>query len=244
MITDIEAGEINLVLTKDLSRLGRDYIQTGQYTELYFPSHRVRFIAVGDGYDSACSSADLIPFRNVLNEMYARDISGKIKASLQVRMEEGAFVGNFAPYGYQKSQHDRHLLIPDSTVVPIVLRIFTEVAAGVSPRNIADALNTAKVLPPALYRCQNNKKLDPAHYTVKGLWTANTIIKILHNPVYLGHMVQGKHKKISFKSNLTLPVPPESRITVHHTHTPLVTEELFASCEEQLRRRTYKKEQR
>ena len=102
MIEDIEKKEIGLVLTKDLSRLGRDYIKTGQYTELFFPSRGVRFIAVGDGYDSAFSSTDLIPFRNVVNEMYARDISRKIRASLQVRMEEGSYIGNFAPYGYRK----------------------------------------------------------------------------------------------------------------------------------------------
>lgn len=241
MIAAVEKQEINLILTKDLSRLGRDYIQTGQYTELFFPSHGVRFIAVGDGYDSAYSSTDMIPFRNVVNEMYARDISRKIRSSLKVRMDEGAFIGNFAPYGYIKSPENRHVLIPDPPAALIVKRLFEVTAAGRLPSDAAQDLNGEHVLPPALYRCQNHPKLQPEAYTRHGLWTANTIIKILHNPVYLGHMVQGKTKKISFKSPLTISVPLSERISVADTHSPLVTEQLFKKCQMQLNKRASRK---
>lgn len=173
--------------------------------------------------------------------MYARDISRKIRASLQVRMEEGAFIGNFAPYGYQKSAENKHLLIPDPLTAPIVKRIFDSVAAGGLPAQIAGELNGEQILPPSLYRCQNNQKLNPKDYTACGLWTANTIIKLLHNPVYLGHMIQGKSKKLSFKSSLTLPVPPSERISVRKTHTPLISEKTFRACEAQLHQRTCRK---
>lgn len=241
MITDIEKKEINLILTKDLSRLGRDYIKTGQYTELFFPAHHVRFIAVGDGYDSALSNDDLIPFRNIINEMYARDISKKIRASLQVRMEEGAYIGNFAPYGYQKSPNDKHCLIPDPVSAPVVKRIFSEVSIGIRPSMIAKKLNEEKIPSPALYRCHLFPGLKPEHYTTCKSWTANTIIKMLHNPVYLGHMVQGKSRKISFKSKRTLSTPSPERAVVYNTHPPLVTKEVFLSCEAQLKKRTCRK---
>lgn len=239
MITDIEHGELRLVLTKDLSRLGRDYIKTGEYTELFFPSHGVRFIAVGDGYDSACSSSDLIPFRNVINEMYARDISRKIRASLQVRMEDGSFIGSRAPYGYlavrniSGGQKHRTLIINPETAETVRF-LFRNAAAGVKPSVLAQTLNEAQVPPPSAYR--NSSKQQPACR-----WTSNTIIKILHNPVYLGHMVQGKTRKLSFKSSLTRIIPPEDRICVPGTHPALVSEALFLQCEKQLKSRICQK---
>lgn len=241
MIAAIEQKEINLVLTKDLSRLGRDYIKTGQYTELFFPSHGVRLIAVGDGYDSAFSSTDMIPFRNIVNEMYARDISRKIKASLQVRMDEGAFIGNFAPYGYAKGTDNRHMLVPDPEAAPIIKSIFSDAASGCRPSEIANDLNQKNILSPALYRCKKHPGLEPENYTKRGLWTANTIIKILHNPVYLGHMCQGKTQKVSFKSSINISVPLPDRITVLHTHQALVSDDIFRRCQEVLLLRTCKK---
>lgn len=243
MISDIEQGEIRLVLTKDLSRLGRDYIKTGEYTELFFPSHGVRFIAVNDGYDSACSSSDLIPFRNVINEMYARDISRKIRASLAVRMEEGSFIGSRPPYGYiavqtgEDGQRKRSLL-PDPEAARVVRFLFSEAACGVKPSELALRLNAQKVPCPSAYRNKNSAKSDGT----ERLWTANTIIKLLHNPVYLGHLVQGKTRKLSFKSQIFRTVPPQERIRIPHAHPPLVSEEVFLQCEEQLRRRTCRAE--
>lgn len=229
MIADIESGKIHLILTKDLSRLGRDYIKTGEFTEHYFPSRRVRFIAVSDGYDSDSSSTDLIPFRNLMNEMYARDISRKIRASLLVRMEEGSFIGSRPPYGYQAVRRNingtrlRTLHIHPETA-PTVQYLFESAASGIRPSVLAAELNQGGFASPG-----------------GAQWTANTIIKILHNPVYLGHLVQGKTKKLSFKSTLSLSVPEKDRIHVFHTHPPLVSEELFYRCREQLTNRICKK---
>ena len=138
LIQAVENGLINLILVKDLSRLGRDYIQTGQYTEVYFPSKNVRFIAVNDEVDSDQPLNDLAPFRNVVNEMVARDTSRKIRSSFQTKMREGAFIGNFAPYGYQKDNHDKNHLVIDSNTAPIVHRIF-EMAAFDTHREIGRA---------------------------------------------------------------------------------------------------------
>lgn len=241
MIRAIEGKEIRLVLTKDLSRLGRDYIKTGQYTELFFPSRGIRFIAVGDGYDSAFSSTDLIPFRNIVNEMYARDISRKIRSSLLVRMEEGSYIGNFAPYGYMKYGKERHQLAPDPETAPIVLRIFRQTASGILPSRLAAELNSEQIPCPSLYRYMKNPERNTAGQGYSGRWSANTIIKILHNPVYLGHMIQGKTKKLSFKSKSTLRVPFNDQIKVLDTHPPIVCVQLFEQCEEQLKSRATRK---
>ena len=144
MIKDIEQKRINLVLTKDLSRLGRNYIAAGEYTEIYFPGKGVRYIAVSDGYDSASPNDDIAPFRHVVNEMYARDISRKIRSSLYARMKDGVYIGNFAPYGYEKSPDDKGRLIIDHAVFEAVRAIFSLAANGCTTRSIAEFLNESK----------------------------------------------------------------------------------------------------
>ena len=242
MIRDVEQGKIDLILTKDLSRLGRDYIRTGEYTESFFPSRGVRFIAVGDGYDSALSSPDLVPFRNVINEMYARDISRKIRAALRVRMEEGSYIGNFAPYGYVPCAGPRRTLIPDPQAAPVVAFLFREAAAGARPSQLAALLNEHRI------PCPSERRLELFHTTGQNprcarRWSANTIIKLLHNPVYTGTLVQGKTRKLSFKSRVTLAVPPEQRIAVPDTHPAIVSEKLFSLCQKQLASRRCQKRQ-
>ncbi len=138
MLTDIEAGRINLVLVKDLSRLGRNYIASGELTEVYFPERRVRLIAVNDGYDSEREEDDLAPFRHVMNEMYARDISKKIKTALRAKMLEGQYIGSFAPYGYKKCEEDRHTLVPDTPAAEVVRRVFLLAAEGETAAKIAE----------------------------------------------------------------------------------------------------------
>lgn len=225
MLADIENRRINVILTKDLSRLGRDYIMTGQYTEVYFPSRHVRFIAVNDGFDSASSDTDIGPFKNVVNEMYARDTSRKIRSAFLVRMQEGSYVGSLAPFGYRKSSEDRHRLIPDPPAAAIVRRIFEAAGEGSSPSQIAAALSRLALPTPSAYRTGKERS---------GSWSARTVIKILRNPVYLGHMVQGKSRKVSFKSSLTIANPPESWIVVEHTHEPLIDKALFERAGELL----------
>lgn len=227
LLKDIEAKRVNLVITKDLSRLGRDYIMTGQYTEIYFPSRGVRYIAINDGYDSAGPWSDIAPFKNIVNEMYARDTSKKIRSAFQTKIREGAFIGNFAPYGYQKDPEDKNHLLIDPVTAPIVREIFERAEEGAAPSQIAKSLNQRGVLPPALYRCARRPYLNPDDYSRRKEWTSGTICKMLNNPVYLGHIVQGKTAKVSFKSGITLKKPREEWVVVKDKHEPVISKEVF-----------------
>lgn len=237
MLRDIEEGKINLVLTKDLSRLGRDYILTGQYTEHYFPKHHVRYIAINDSYDSLNQADDMIPFKNVINEMYARDLSKKIRSSLAAKMAEGDFIGNFAPYGYQKSPQKKHVLIVDKETAPVVQKIFKLAAEGYAPSSIAKVLNQEGILSPLAYRLS---KSEPANtFAQHTAWCASTIRKMLCNPVYLGHMAQGKHKKISFKSTHVISCSKEDWVIVENTHPALISSTEFHAVQKKTAARTY-----
>lgn len=223
MINDMENGSVNLLLLKDLSRLGRDYLTAGQYTEVWFPMHGIRLIAVLDGYDSSLAAADMVPFRNLINEMYARDISRKIRSALHARMQNGDFIGSRAPYGYRKSPADRHRLEPDDACAAVVTRIFREAADGEKPSGIAGRL-----------------VLDGIPSPSGGIWTGHGVVRILHNPVYLGDSVQGKSEKLSFRMKCPVPVPPERRVRVKGTHLPLTDQETFDKAQQHLLSRTCK----
>ncbi len=241
MLKDIEAGRVNLVITKDLSRLGRDYILAGQYTEIYFPSKGVRYIAVNDHYDSENGAYnDIVPFKNVINEMYARDASQKIRSAFAARMREGAFVGAFAPYGYRRDPADKHHLLVDDGAAEVVRKIFYDAAAGTPPSQIARSLNRMRIPPPSVYRSLQNSSLHPEDVKGRG-WTSSTISKMLRNPVYLGQMAQGKTTKLSFKSSLTISNPQENWYIVPDTHEPLVSRELFETASRRSRQRTCEK---
>ncbi len=227
MIADIEAKKINLVITKDLSRLGRDYITTGQYTEIYFPLKGVRYIAINDGYDSDSPYTDIAPFKNVINEMYARDTSKKIRSAFTTKMRDGAYIAAFAPYGYQKDPMDKNRLVVDAQSGEIVKQIFRMAANGALPIEIARTLNAQNVPSPAVYRCMTREGLDVNRYSQRQEWTSATITKMLRNVVYLGHIAQGKTTKVSFKSHLTVTNPRDEWIVVENTHEALVDEETF-----------------
>ena len=234
MIGDIEAKKVNMVITKDLSRLGRDYITAGQYTEIYFPSKGVRYIAIHDGYDSDSPYSDIAPFKNVINEMYARDTSKKIRSAFATKMRDGAYIAAFAPYGYQKDPVDKNHLVVDRQSGQVVKRIFRMAAEGAPPAEIARSLNERGIPPPAVYRCMTHDGLDVNAYSKRQEWTSATITKMLRNVVYLGHIAQGKTTKISFKSHLTLSNPRDEWIVVENTHEALVDQETF----DLVRRRT------
>lgn len=227
LLKDIEAKEVNLVITKDLSRLGRDYIMTGQYTELYFPSKKVRYIAINDGYDSDCPFNDIAPFKNMVNEMYARDTSKKIRSAFQTKIKEGAFIGNFAPYGYRKDPNDKNHLIIDPETAPLVREIFLRAENGESPYQIADSLNERKVETPLQYRFMTHPHLKRDEALNDSKWTSGTICKMLSNEVYLGHIVQGKTVKLSFKSHMTLSQPRKEWVVVKNKHDAIITQEIF-----------------
>ena len=216
---DIEAGRIDVVLVKDLSRLGRNYIASGELTEVYFPEHRVRLIAVNDGYDSERDREDdLSPFRHVMNELYARDISRKIRTALRAKMLDGQYIGSFAPYGYRKRVDHKNQLEPDPPSASVVVRIFTERNLGKKSKEIAEILNQENIPIPLDYR-----RLACGQPSLGRQWTASGVCKILRNQTYLGHTVQGKTAKISMKSKKTYSRGRENWIVVKNTHEALVS---------------------
>lgn len=225
MIADIEARKVNMVITKDLSRLGRDYILTGHYMERYFPEHRVRYISLLDGIDTGVDSTanDITPFRAIMNDMYAKDISKKIKSVKRDKQRKGQFIGGKPVYGYKMHPTEKNKIVIDEEVAPIVRRIFALALSGMSCRNIAALLNQEGVPTPATYA--NLPVARPGPYT--GLWSSERISDMLQNETYIGNMVQGRSVKISYKSKKCLRQDPVNWVVVEGTHEPLVDPETF-----------------
>ena len=225
MIADIEAKKVNMVITKDLSRLGRDYILTGHYMERYFPEHRVRYISLLDGIDTGVDSTanDITPFRAIMNDMYAKDISKKIKSVKRDKQRKGQFIGGKPVYGYKMHPTEKNKIVIDEAVAPIVRRIFALALSGMSCRNIATLLNQEGVPTPATYA--NLPVVRPGPYT--GLWSSERISDMLQNETYIGNMVQGRSVKISYKSKKCLKQSPANWVVVEGTHEPLVDLETF-----------------
>ena len=229
MIGDIEAGKVNLVITKDLSRLGRDYILTGHYMERYFPEKRVRYISLLDGIDTGVESSanDITPFRAIMNDMYAKDISKKIKSVKRDKQRKGQFIGGKPVYGYKMHPTEKNKIVIDEEAAPTVRRIFGMALEGVSCRQIAAQLNAEGVLTPAAYAGLPVAK--PGPYT--GLWSSERISEMLRNETYMGNMVQGRTVKVSYKSKKCLRQAREHWVVVENTHEPLVDRETFETVQ-------------
>lgn len=225
MIADIEAKKVNMVITKDLSRLGRDYIMTGHYMERYFPEHRVRYISLLDGIDTGVDSTanDITPFRAIMNDMYAKDISKKIKSVKRDKQRKGQFIGGKPVYGYKMHPTEKNKIVIDEEVAPVVRRVFALALSGMSCRNIASLLNQEGIPTPATYA--NLPVAKPGPYT--GLWSSERISDMLQNETYIGNMVQGRSVKISYKSKKCLKQDPADWVIVEGTHEPLVDAETF-----------------
>lgn len=225
MIADIEAKKVNMVITKDLSRLGRDYIMTGHYMERYFPEKRVRYISLLDGIDTGIESSanDITPFRAIMNDMYAKDISKKIKSVKRDKQRKGQFIGGKPMYGYKMHPTEKNKIVIDEEVAPIVRRIFAMALDGMSCRKIAATLNDEGVPTPATYA--NLPVGNPGPYT--GLWSSERISDMLQNETYIGNMVQGRMVKVNYKSKKCLRQPREKWVIVENTHEPLVDRETF-----------------
>jgi len=241
MIQDIENKNVNMVITKDLSRLGREYIATGQFTEIYFPEHGVRYIAINDGYDSESKYNDIVPFKNVINEMYARDTSKKIRSAFETKMKEGNFIGNFAPYGYKKDPLNKNHLVVDEQAAAIVKKMFNMSEMGHKSIDIAKYLNENDIMTPAMYRCSTRPYLNVDNYSKRKEWVSVTVRKMLKNIVYLGHTAQGKTNKVSFKSNVTITNPKEDWIIVKNTHEPIISQETYDIVRQRSIERTNKR---
>lgn len=228
LIEDIGKGKIDCIIVKDLSRLGRNYIETGRYLEKVFPVLGVRFIAITDNYDSTEKNGDadqiIIPFKNLINDAYCRDISTKIRSQLDVKRKNGQFIGSFASYGYAKDEKNKNKLVPDEYAANIVRYIFDLKLDGLSSYDIKDKLNELGVLTPLEY-----KKLCGFQYN-SGFrsksnpeWSVTTVNRILRNEIYTGTMVQGKHKKISYKVKKSKDMDEANWIRVENTHDAIVS---------------------
>lgn len=235
MIKDIENGTVNVVITKDLSRLGRNYILTGQYTEIYFPSKGVRYIAINDGFDSNNSDNDIAPFKNIINEMVAKDTSKKVKSVFQAKMKKGEYIGSYAPYGYKKDPENKNRFIIDEPAAEIVKRMFYLATIGYGSRKIAKTFNEEGILPPAVYRCLHLTHTPVEKFTKTSRWSDQAVNDMLHNMAYLGHMVQGKSKKTSFKVKKLEMQPKEEWIIVYNTHEAIIDKELFDEVQYRLK---------
>lgn len=225
MIEDIEAKKVNMVITKDLSRLGREYIMTGHYMERYFPEKRVRYISLLDGIDTGVESTanDITPFRAIMNDMYAKDISKKIKSVKRDKQRKGQFIGGKPMYGYKMHPTEKNEIVIDEEVAPVVRRIFAMALDGMSCRKIAATLNEEGVPTPATYCGWNMGRKGP----YAGLWSSERISEMLQNETYLGNMVQGRTVKISYKSKKCLKQDRENWVVVENTHEPLIDKETF-----------------
>ncbi len=238
MIADIEDGKVNCVVVKDLSRFGRDYIDTGRYLERYFPELGVRFISVTDSIDSMKQAYDmLLPIKNIFNEQYARDISKKIQATVKSKQKAGEFIGAFTSYGYKKSPVDKNKLVIDDYAADVVRRIFSLYIQGYGKQRIAKLLNAEGILCPAEYKKVNGEnykncnRLESTTY-----WSYSTINSILHREMYVGNMVQGtKHQRMRSKQK---KMPKEEWIIVENTHEPIIDKATWEKAQSLLQKRT------
>ena len=233
LLNDIESGKINMVITKDMSRLGRDYIGTGNLIEKYFPEHNVRYIAVTDNIDTFLDSSnnDIAPFKSIMNDMYAKDISKKIKSSLKAKMKEGKWVGGRTPFGYNQDKDNKNKLVINEEQACIVKRIFDMCLEGLSFFKIAKQLTNEEIKTPAQYynfEWKNN-------YNLKyGEWHSKTIRDILTNRMYVGDMVQSRRSKVNYKVKKVIKNNPDNYIIVENTHEPIIDKETFYEAQKRI----------
>lgn len=232
MMEDVKKKKINCIIVKDLSRLGRNYIETGRYLEKIFPFLGVRFIAINDHYDSADESGDadqiVIPFKNLINDAYCRDISIKIRSQLDVKRKNGKFIGSFAAYGYLKDPNDKNHLIIDETAAEIVRTIFGLKLNGYSAQRISERLEEMQVAPPLEYKRMCGLNFNSGFRSGrKPKWSIVTVNRILKNELYIGTMVQGKNRKINYKVKQSRPVDEASWIRVQETHDAIIPKPIF-----------------
>ena len=234
MIADIEAGIIDTVITKDLSRLGRERLGVGHYTEIYFPEHNVRYIALLDNIDTYMDAGmnDMAPFKGVINDMYVRDISKKIRSSLIERKKAGNFLGVTAPYGYKKDPNNKFHLVINEKEAEVVKRVFRLYLEGNGLTKIAQILTKDGVPVPGESR-NIGKTRKTALYSS---WKQTTIRRILDNRVYLGELVQFKRRKINYKSKRRITVPEEERYICKGTHEAIIDEEDFNTVQNILKK--------
>ena len=222
MMRELDKHSANTVITKDLSRLGRDMRESSYYAEQFFPENGIRYIAIGDNFDTEKENI-MAPFQFAMNEVYLRDGSRKVKDVLRNKRENGSYCA-CPPYGYRKNPTNHNKLIPDEMTAPIVQRIFKRAGQGASCLTIAAELNADGVIPPLKYRVLYRDEFSEegaAH--ASDTWNHTTIKRMLKNPVYLGHTLLGKSRKVSVKSKKKIPVPQDEWAVTENTHVPLIS---------------------
>jgi DNA invertase Pin-like site-specific DNA recombinase len=238
LLNDIEQGNINCVITKDLSRLGRDYLEMGNYIEKYFPEHKIRYIAVNDAYDSINTDYSLIvPIKNLFNEQYSRDMSKKSQSAIRIRAARGLFIGSHACYGYKKSPTNKNQLIIDEYAAEIVKKIFNLYLQGYGKQSIAKILNKDNILCPTEYKKRNGENYrNPNKLKTTTYWTASSINAVLRQENYTGTLVQGK--KNTSKYTFERRINKADWIRVPNTHEAIIDRETFDKVQELLSLRT------
>ena len=225
MIKDCESKKINMIITKDTSRLGRDHIEFGFYVERYFPEHGIRYVAVNDGIDTFSNSSanDMLVFKSAFNDMYVKDISNKQRSSLYTKKRNGQFVGAYAPYGYNKSEEDKHKLVINEEEAEVVRRIFNMFASGDSLTTICDKLTNENIPTPSMSKGMNIGQ-NNYHY---GVWSTRTVGDILKSPNYIGNLTQSKQKKVSYKSKKRVHNKKDNWIIVENAIPRIIDDELY-----------------
>lgn len=225
MMEDVRNGIINLVLVKDLSRFGRNYLEAGRYLEEELPTLGCRFVAIGDNIDTEKGESDIIPFLNAINDFYVRDVSRRIKSVNRARAQDGQWLTGIPPYGYERSQTERGRLVIDSYVASIVRQMFEMRAAGMGYTAIAGALNKQSVPPPRLHYFQKQRRATSSHCAA--IWTSRTVKLILQKEVYAGHMVSLKSSTRSHRDKRRVWHDERDWIRVENTHPPIVSQKLW-----------------
>jgi DNA invertase Pin-like site-specific DNA recombinase len=235
----LEAGKADTVIVKDLSRLGREYIETGRYIEMMFPQMNVRFIAINDSVDTNnhTSSDDLlIPIKNLLNENYCRELSLKLRKQFKIQRENGEFINNFAPYGYMRDPNDKHHLLIDETTAQVVKGIYELFITGYSPARIADYLNEHDIMAPYQYKQNTSGYKSGFKGSGKSIWNHTTVRRILTNSIYTGELCQGKTTTPSFKVKKVLNLDRKDWIIVKDAHEEIISIGLFEVVQKLLKR--------
>ena len=234
LLDDAKSGKINLILCKDLSRFGRNYIEVGQYIDYIFPSFNIRFIALSDNVDTLdrnSTAMDLMPIMNLFNEWHAANTSKKVRSVLAQNAKEGKYIASFAAYGYLKGDDEKHTPVIDEPAAKVVRRIFELRATGITPTQIAKKLNAEGVPIPSDYRAQRLGKPNPYKNTFH-YWSHVAVRNILGNPIYIGHLAQQKFTTVSFKNHKSVRRGKDEWVIAENTHEPIISQELWDKCQE------------
>ena len=242
MMEDIKSGAVNCVIVKDLSRFGRNYIESGRYIEKIFPMLGVRFIAVTDHYDSMEDNAGsemIIPFKNLINDAYCRDISIKVRSHLDMKRKNGEYIGAFVAYGYEKDPEDKNRLVIDEYAAGVVRDIFGMKLKGMSQHSIAKKLNSDGILSPLEYMRSRGIPLDtPFRSRAKAKWSHSAVLRILKNEMYTGVLLQGKTGTPNYKIKKRMEKPEDAWVRIEDAFEPIVSDEDFRLVQELLQRDT------